>query len=196
MPLIGGVILAMTFTDKCTLERKTILARFKILAKGKTDWVPIILGGMAIDCESRGGLGIQPMRRSFYIARLGIHVSRSETYERGRAETSINKKLEEAVYANRSEVVTTEFDSDYASDSGSDTDYVDLALAEERRALREGRKPAPSAVSRPAVKRQAKDYDDDLLDELILDTAGLTLPAGGGVWVPVRRRRVSGRGED
>ena len=132
------------------------------------------------------------MRRSFYISKLGINVARSHTYERGRAETSINKKLEEAVYANRSEVVTTDFDSDFASDSGSDTDYVDLALAEERRALCGGKDPAPRVTPRPEIKRQAKHYDEDLLDELILDTTGLTIPARGGVWVPVRRRRMSG----
>ena len=93
-------------------------------------------------------------------------------------------------------MVTTDFDSDYASDSGSDTDYVDLALAEERRALCGGEDPAPRVGSRPEVKRQAKHYDEDPLDELILDTTGLTIPARGGVWVPVRRRRMSERGGD
>ena len=50
-------MLVMTFVDRNTGKTGRIMARFKIRAKSKTDWVPIILGGMAIDCEARGGLG-------------------------------------------------------------------------------------------------------------------------------------------
>ena len=49
VPLIGGVILCLTFVDRNDGRTQTVRAKFKILASGKTDWVPIILGGSAID---------------------------------------------------------------------------------------------------------------------------------------------------
>ena len=46
VPLIGAVSLMLTFADRITGKRKTAPAKFKILAASRTDWVPIILGGM------------------------------------------------------------------------------------------------------------------------------------------------------
>ena len=64
VPLIGAVVLAMTLVDRNTGKAKTISARFKILKSGMTDWVPTILGGMAIDSTDRGGLGIVPQKNT------------------------------------------------------------------------------------------------------------------------------------
>ena len=52
VPLIGAVILAMTLVDRNNGKTKTISARFKILKSGTTDWVPTILGGMAVDSHA------------------------------------------------------------------------------------------------------------------------------------------------
>ena len=70
VPMVGAVILVLTFVDRNTGDLKAIEAHFKILAAGKTDWVPIILGGMAIDSPDRGGLGVQPRKNSFYLTKL------------------------------------------------------------------------------------------------------------------------------
>ena len=40
----------------------------------------------------------------------------------------------------------------------------------------------------------ARNYDDDTLDELVVEADGVVVPTGGGVWIPVRRRRLSDRG--
>ena len=84
VPLIGAVILAMTFVDRNSGRTQIICARFKILASGTTDWVPIILGGMAIDSVDRGGLGIQAQKNSFYVAAFGMSIERSKRFTRGR----------------------------------------------------------------------------------------------------------------
>ena len=141
MPLIGAVLLGLTFVDRNDGRTQTINAKFKILESGKTDWVPIILGGMAIDHEDRGGLGLQPQRHSFYLSRLGMNIERSERFARGRYNRSRGaRSVEELVFANRSEVVASAFDSDSGSE-GPETG------GEERLRLRE-------EVAGPAVTRR------------------------------------------
>ena len=63
VPLVGAVVLAMMLVDRNTGKTKTISARFKILKSGTTDWVPTILGGMAID-SCKGRLGAAALRRA------------------------------------------------------------------------------------------------------------------------------------
>ena len=82
--MIGGVILAVTLVDRNTGRTQTINVKFKILESGRTDWVPIIIGGMAIDHEDRGGLGLQPEKNSFYLKKLRMSIERCERWARGR----------------------------------------------------------------------------------------------------------------
>ena len=82
--MIGGVLLAVTLVDRNTGRTQTINVKFKILESGKTDWVPIIIGGMAIDHEDRGGLGLQPEKNSFYLKKLRMSIERCERWARGR----------------------------------------------------------------------------------------------------------------
>ena len=53
-----------------------IRARFKITKKGSTDWVGMILGGSAIDCVARNGLGFVPSANSHWMEGLGIAMER------------------------------------------------------------------------------------------------------------------------
>ena len=83
VPLIGAVSLMMTFFDKVSGRRETVPTKFKILAASRTDWVPIILGGMSIDCIERGGLGMVAERTSFYLRALEVSVERLDKYQQG-----------------------------------------------------------------------------------------------------------------
>ena len=194
VPLIGAVILAMTLVDRNNGKTKTISARFKILKSGTTDWVPTILGGMAIDSTDRGGLGIVPQKNSFYVTALGMSIDRSERFTRGRRGRPTDaKKIEELVFANRSEVVITEFDSE--SEAGSDASdasvYMDDPCPQDAAAGL-----TAARVDRdPGFDRVARNYDDDTLDELVVDVDGVVVLTGGGVWIPVRRLRLTDRGD-
>ena len=84
VPLIGAVSLMMTFVDQTSKRRKTVPAKFKILAANRTDWVPIILGGMSIDCVDRGGLGMVTRKMGFYLTALNVCVERLDKYTQGR----------------------------------------------------------------------------------------------------------------
>ena len=80
VPLIGAVSLMMTFVDQTSGKRETVPAKFKILAASRTDWVPIILGGMSIDCVDRGGLGMVTQKTGFFLMALNLGVERLEKY--------------------------------------------------------------------------------------------------------------------
>ena len=116
MPLIGAVVIMLTFVDKNSGEKKTTPAKFKILAAHKTDWVPIILRGTSIDCEERQGLGLIPCPNSLFLSILQIYVERVEKYTQGRPGRS--------VYACRSELDWSGFYSD-ESDEEEDLEVVD-----------------------------------------------------------------------
>ena len=89
VPLIGAVSLMMTFVDQVTNLRKTVPAKFKILAASRTDWVPIILGGMSIDCVDRGGLGLVTQKMGFHLTALNISVGRLDKYTQGRPDGGV-----------------------------------------------------------------------------------------------------------
>ena len=57
IPLLGSVVLALTMKKLGSNTGPTVIARFKIWPQGSTDWVGMILGGRALDCQERGGLG-------------------------------------------------------------------------------------------------------------------------------------------
>ena len=61
-----------------TQKLASFLAKFKICAKGTTDWVPMILGARAIDCKERGGLGFIPGPAAHGFTALGILVERAD----------------------------------------------------------------------------------------------------------------------
>ena len=88
-PLVGAVSLLLTFVDRISNKRKTIPAKFKVPAANRTDWVPIILGGMSIDCEDRKGLGVAPQRSGFYIGAFDISVERLDKYSHGRPDSHV-----------------------------------------------------------------------------------------------------------
>ena len=111
--MIGRVLLAVTLVDRSSGRTQTINVKFKILESGKTDWVPIIIGGMAIDHEDRGGLGLQPEKNSFYLKKLRMSIERCERWARGRYNHPHNGgRVEDLIFANRSEVMESPFDSD------------------------------------------------------------------------------------
>ena len=66
----------MTFVDKVSGKRRTVPVKFKILPASRTDWVPIILGGMSIDCVERGGLGMVTQKTGFFLMALNVCVER------------------------------------------------------------------------------------------------------------------------
>ena len=76
VPLIGAVSLMKTFVDQTSGKRGTVPAKFKILAASRTDWVPIILGGMSIDCVDRGGLRMVTQKNGFFLMALSLSVER------------------------------------------------------------------------------------------------------------------------
>ena len=89
VPLIGAVSLMLTFVDRITGRRRTVPAKFKILAASRTDWVPIILGGMSIDCVERGGLGMVTQKVGFYLTALEVSVERLDKYTQGRPDGTV-----------------------------------------------------------------------------------------------------------
>ena len=74
VPLIGAVVLTLEATKLGTKKGPKIKARFKICAKGTTDWIGIILGARALDCPERGGLGFIPGPYGHTFTKLGIQV--------------------------------------------------------------------------------------------------------------------------
>ena len=179
MPLIGAVSLMMTFVDRVTKRRRTVPAKFKILAASRTDWVPIILGGMSIDCVDRGGLGLVTQKMGFYLSALDVCVDRLDKYTQGRPDKS--------VYALRSEIVRSAVDSD-----DSDEDQPKETAAGIATSLKTVRPVERSVLGMTAslAETLAEEYDRVELDELILDTVGVVIPTGGGAWLPVIRKEV------
>ena len=55
-----------------------LFVRCKIAAKGSSDWHGLILGGRALDCEARRGLGFRPGPHAHILDTLGIQVPRCE----------------------------------------------------------------------------------------------------------------------
>ena len=58
--------------------------RCKIAARGSSDWHGLILGGRALDCASRMGLGFRPGPEHHILDTLSIRIPRCEDYTRVR----------------------------------------------------------------------------------------------------------------
>ena len=78
VPLIGSVVLRVTMLELGKDTGPDIKCRFKICAKGTTDWVGFILGARALDDPKRDGLGHIPLENSHSFVKLGIHMERTE----------------------------------------------------------------------------------------------------------------------
>ena len=61
-----------------------IFVRCKIAARGSSDWRGLILGGRALDCASRMGLGFRPGPEHHILDTLSIRIPRCEDYTRVR----------------------------------------------------------------------------------------------------------------
>ena len=59
-------------------EGPEIWVRCKIAARGTSDWHGLILGGRALDCEAKRGLGFRPGPDCHILDSLGIQVPRCE----------------------------------------------------------------------------------------------------------------------
>ena len=79
--LKGGAVIRMTLVDISKKKSKEILVRVKICAKGSSDFGGIILGGRALDCAERGGLGHRTTDKAHVLDGLGIMLPRNEKPE-------------------------------------------------------------------------------------------------------------------
>ena len=59
-------------------EGPEIWVRCKVAARGTSDWHGLILGGRALDCEAKRGLGFRPGPDCHILDSLGIQVPRCE----------------------------------------------------------------------------------------------------------------------
>ena len=62
IPIMGAVVLEMELTEYKKQRGPKALFRLKICELGKTDWRPIILGALCIDCTERGASVSSPAR--------------------------------------------------------------------------------------------------------------------------------------
>ena len=86
VPLKGAAVLRVTLLEGKTPEEARagpeIFVRCKIAARGSSDWHGLILGGRALDCASRMGLGFRPGHH--ILDTLSIRIPRCEDYTRVR----------------------------------------------------------------------------------------------------------------
>ena len=89
VPLKGAAVLRVTLLEGKTPEEARagpeIFVRCKIAARGSSDWHGLILGGRALDCASRMGLGFRPGPEHHILDTLSIRIPRCEDYTRVRA---------------------------------------------------------------------------------------------------------------
>ena len=79
VPLKGAAVLRVTL-----LEGKTPEEARAGPARGSSDWHGLILGGRALDCASRMGLGFRPGPEHHILDTLSIRIPRCEDYTRVR----------------------------------------------------------------------------------------------------------------
>ena len=82
VPLKGAVVLRVrlqegTDVHNC-VDGHELFVRCKIAARGTSDWHGLILGGRALDCEARRGLGFRPGPESHVFDTLGARIPRCE----------------------------------------------------------------------------------------------------------------------
>ena len=82
VPLKGSVVLRVRLQEGNSVEKSVdgheLFVRCKIAAKGTSDWHGLILGGRALDCEARRGLGFRPGPQSHILDTLGVRIPRCE----------------------------------------------------------------------------------------------------------------------
>ena len=69
----------VTLTEMGKSTGPEIYLRCKIFKKGTSDWIGIIIGARALDCEERGGLGFRPGAASHIFEKLNIQMPRMES---------------------------------------------------------------------------------------------------------------------
>ena len=88
VPLKGSVVLRARLqegpTPEASKDGPELFIRCKIAAKGCSDWHGIILGGRALDCEARGGLGFRPGPGFHFLDTVGVKMPRCEDHSKGR----------------------------------------------------------------------------------------------------------------
>ena len=88
VPLRGAVVLRVRLLEGTSAESARdgpeIFVRCKIAAKGTSDWHGLILGGRALDCQAKLGLGFRPGPDAHIFDSLGIKVPRCEDNSRTR----------------------------------------------------------------------------------------------------------------
>ena len=84
VPLKGSVVLRIRLQEgaevKSCVDGHEIFVRCKIAARGTSDWHGLILGGRALDCEARRGLGFRPGPTAHIFDTLGVQVPRCEDF--------------------------------------------------------------------------------------------------------------------
>ena len=82
VPLKGAVVLRVRLMEGKSVENATegpeIFVRCKVAARGTSDWHGLILGGRALDCEAKRGLGFRPGPDCHILDGLGIQIPRCE----------------------------------------------------------------------------------------------------------------------
>ena len=76
--MLDSVVINVTMLELGKSTGPDVWMRFKVCKAGYTDWVGFIIGGRAIDCEARGGLGFHPQDGGHVFAKLGIIMRRIE----------------------------------------------------------------------------------------------------------------------
>ena len=79
--LKGGAVLRVALVDMSGQKSKSILVRVKICAVGTVGFNGLILGGRALDCVERGGLGHVTSRKAHVLSSIGIYLPRKEKTE-------------------------------------------------------------------------------------------------------------------
>ena len=79
--LKGGAVLRVALVDMSGQKSKNILVRVKICAAGTVGFNGLILGGRALDCVERGGLGHVTSNKAHVLSSIGIYLPRKEKTE-------------------------------------------------------------------------------------------------------------------
>ena len=84
VPLKGAVVLKVRLQEgpdeSSCKDGHEIYVRCKIAARGTSDWHGLILGGRALDCEARRGLGFRPGPGAHILDSLGVQIPRCEDH--------------------------------------------------------------------------------------------------------------------
>ena len=76
--ILGAVVFRVKMIELGKNTGPTLYVRCKIFKAGRSDWVGIILGARALDCQERCGLGYRPTAGGHAFESLGIVMERTE----------------------------------------------------------------------------------------------------------------------